>query len=157
MNVSAPFISRPIATALLAIAVLIAGILGYMELPVSSLPEVEFPTILVTTQLPGAGPDTIANLITAPLERQLGEIQGVVGMTSTSAQGLSQIVMQFALDPRHRRCGAGCAGGDQRLRRGRCRPRCPTPPVYAKVNPADTPIVVLAMTSKSVPLYTNGR
>jgi multidrug efflux pump len=98
VNVSAPFIARPIATALLAVAVLISGILGYMELPVSSLPEVEFPTILVTTQLPGAGPSTIANLITAPLERQLGEIQGVVGMTSTSAQGLSQIVMQFALD-----------------------------------------------------------
>ena len=98
MNVSAPFIARPIATALLAIAVLISGILGYMELPVSSLPEVEFPTIEVTTQLPGAGPNTIASLITAPLERQLGEIQGVVGMTSTSAQGLSQIIMQFSLD-----------------------------------------------------------
>ena len=153
MNVSAPFIARPIATALLAVAVLISGILGYMELPVSSLPEVEFPTILVTTQLPGAGPSTIANLITAPLERQLGEIQGVVGMTSTSAQGLSQIVMQFSLD-RDIDDAAQDVQAAINASAGTLPTSLPYPPVYAKVNPADTPIVTLAMTSKSVPLYT---
>ncbi len=153
MNVSAPFISRPIATALLAVAVLLSGILGYMELPVSSLPEVEFPTIQVTTQLPGAGPDTIANLITAPLERQLGEIQGVVGMTSTSSQGLSQIIMQFSLD-RDIDDAAQDVQAAINASAGTLPTSLPYPPVYAKVNPADTPIVTLALTSKSVPLYT---
>ncbi|HEX3983217.1 MAG TPA: efflux RND transporter permease subunit, partial [Acidisoma sp.] len=153
MSVSSPFIARPIATALLAIAVLLGGLLGYMQLPVSSLPEVEFPTIEVTTQLPGAGPDTIANLITAPLERQFGEIQGVVGMTSTSSQGLSQIVMQFALtrdidDAAQDVQAAINASG------GTLPTSLPYPPTYAKVNPADTPIVTLALTSRSVPLYT---
>ncbi len=152
MNVSAPFISRPVATALLAIAVLLSGILGYMELPVSSLPEVEFPTIQVTTQLPGAGPDTVANLITAPLERQLGEIQGVVGMTSTSSQGLSQIIMQFALD-RDIDDAAQDVQAAINASAGTLPTSLPYPPVYAKVNPADTPIVTLALTSKSVPLY----
>jgi multidrug efflux pump len=153
VNVSAPFISRPIATALLAIAVLLSGILGYMELPVSSLPEVEFPTIQVTTQLPGAGPDTVANLITAPLERQLGEIQGVVGMTSTSSQGLSQIIMQFSLD-RNIDDAAQDVQAAINASAGTLPTSLPYPPVYAKVNPADTPIVTLALTSKSVPLYT---
>jgi multidrug efflux pump len=153
VSVSSPFIARPIATALLAIAVLLGGLLGYMQLPVSSLPEVEFPTIEVTTQLPGAGPDTIANLITAPLERQFGEIQGVVGMTSTSSQGLSQIVMQFALtrdidDAAQDVQAAINASG------GTLPTSLPYPPTYAKVNPADTPIVTLALTSRSVPLYT---
>jgi multidrug efflux pump len=152
VNVSAPFIARPIATALLAIAVLIAGVLGYMALPVSSLPEVEFPTIQVTTQLPGAGPDTVANLITAPLERQLGEIQGVVGMTSTSSQGLSQIIMQFSLD-RDIDDAAQDVQAAINASAGTLPTSLPYPPVYAKVNPADTPIVTLALTSKNVPLY----
>jgi multidrug efflux pump len=153
VNVSAPFISRPIATALLAIAVLLSGLLGYMELPVSSLPEVEFPTIEVTTQLPGAGPDTISKLITAPLERQLGEIQGVVGMTSTSSQGLSQIIMQFSLD-RNIDDAAQDVQASINASGGTLPTSLPYPPTYAKVNPADTPIVTLALTSTSVPLYT---
>jgi multidrug efflux pump len=152
VNVSAPFISRPIATALLAVAVLLSGLLGYMALPVSSLPEVEFPTIQVTTQLPGAGPDTVANLITAPLERQLGEIQGVVGMTSTSSQGLSQIIMQFSLD-RDIDDAAQDVQAAINASAGTLPTSLPYPPVYAKVNPADTPIVTLTLTSKSVPLY----
>ncbi|GAB0118602.1 efflux RND transporter permease subunit [Acidisoma sp. 7E03] len=153
MSVSSPFIARPIATALLAVAVLLSGLLGYMELPVSSLPEVEFPTIEVTTQLPGAGPDTISKLITAPLERQLGEIQGVVGMTSTSSQGLSQIILQFSLDrniddaAQDVQAGINASGGTLPT-------SLPYPPTYAKVNPADTPILTLALTSKTVPLYT---
>jgi len=153
VNVSAPFISRPIATALLAIAVLLSGLLGYMELPVSSLPEVEFPTIEVTTQLPGAGPDTISKLITAPLERQLGEIQGVAGMTSTSSQGLSQIIMQFSLD-RDIDSAAQDVQAAINASGGTLPTSLPYPPTYAKVNPADTPIVTLALTSTSVPLYT---
>lgn len=153
MNVSAPFIARPVATALLAIAVLLSGLLGYMELPVSSLPEVEFPTIEVTTQLPGAGPDTISKLITAPLERQLGQIQGVVGMTSTSSQGLSQIIMQFSLD-RDIDNAAQDVQAAINASSGTLPTSLPYPPVYAKVNPADTPIVTLALTSTSVPLYT---
>ncbi|MCB8881788.1 efflux RND transporter permease subunit [Acidisoma cellulosilytica] len=153
MSVSSPFISRPIATSLLAVAVLLAGILGYMQLPVSSLPEVEFPTIQVTTQLPGASPDTVANLITAPLERQFGEIQGVAGMTSTSSQGLSQIVLQFALT-RDIDDAAQDVQAAIQASAGTLPTSLPYPPVYAKVNPADTPIVTFALTSKNVPLYT---
>jgi multidrug efflux pump len=153
VNVSAPFIARPIATALLAVAVLLAGILGYMSLPVSSLPEVEFPTIQVTTQLPGAGPDTIANLITAPLERQLGEIQGVQGMTSTSSEGLSQIVLQFALT-RDIDLAAQDVQGAITASAGTLPTSLPYPPIYAKVNPADSPILTLALMSDSVPIQT---
>jgi multidrug efflux pump len=97
VSVSAPFIRRPIATSLLGIAVLLGGCLGYNLLPVSSLPQVDFPTIQVTTQLPGANPDTLAALVTAPLERQLGQIPSLTTMTSSSAYGLSQITLQFDL------------------------------------------------------------
>src|SRR6185312_10495410 len=97
MNISAPFIARPIATSLLALAVLLAGIMGYKWLPLSALPSVDFPTIQVTTQLPGAGPETVATLITASLERQFGQITGLTAMTSTSSEGTSQITLQFAL------------------------------------------------------------
>src|SRR5204862_1218984 len=98
MNVSAPFIVRPIATSLLGIAVMFGGALGYWWLPVSSLPQVDFPTIQVTTQLPGASPDTTANLVTAPLERQLGQIPALATMTSSSSYGISQITLQFVLN-----------------------------------------------------------
>ena len=98
MSISAPFIARPIATSLLAVAVLILGVLGYRGLPVSSLPQVDFPTIAVTTSLPGASPETMTELVTAPLERQLGQIPALAAMTSTSSFGLSQITMQFNLD-----------------------------------------------------------
>jgi multidrug efflux pump len=151
VNVAAPFISRPIATALLAVAILLAGILGYMNLPVSSLPEVEFPTIQITTQLPGAGPDTIANLITAPLERQFGEIQGLEGMTSTSSEGVSQIVLQFALD-RNIDDAAQDVQAAINASAGTLPTSLPYPPVYLKVNPADAPILTLALTSPTVPI-----
>src|SRR5882762_7588689 len=97
MNVSAPFIHRPIATSLLGVAVLMGGILGYVWLPVSALPQVDFPTIQVTTQLPGAAPDTIASLVTAPLERQFGQIPSLQIMTSSSSFGISQVTLQFEL------------------------------------------------------------
>src|ERR1700748_3573870 len=98
MSVSAPFILRPVATSLLAVAVLLIGVLGYRSLSVSALPQVDFPTIQVTTQLPGGNPDTIASLVTASLERQFGQIPSLANMTSQSSFGLSQITLQFNLD-----------------------------------------------------------
>src|ERR1700723_3889445 len=98
MNLSAPFIARPIATSLLAVAILLGGLLGYRALPVSALPQVDFPTIEVTTQLPGASPETVSTLITASLERQFGQITGLTEMTSVSSEGTSQITLQFVLD-----------------------------------------------------------
>src|SRR5882724_2300 len=97
MNVSAPFIHRPIATSLLGVAVLLGGILGYVWLPVSSLPQVDFPTIQVSTQLPGASPDTMVSLVTAPLERQFGQIPALSLMTPSSSFGISQVTLQFEL------------------------------------------------------------
>ena len=98
VNISAPFIARPVATSLLAVAVLLCGILGYSKLAISPLPQVAFPTIQVTTQLPGANPDTIASLVTASLERQFGQIPALSTMSSQSSFGLSQITLQFDLD-----------------------------------------------------------
>ena len=98
MSVSSPFIHRPIATSLLGIAVMLGGVLGYAWLPVSSLPQVDFPTIQVTTQLPGASPDTMASLVTAPLERKFGQIPSLQMMTSSSSFGISQITLQFDLN-----------------------------------------------------------
>ncbi len=98
MNISAPFIERPVATSLLAFALLLAGALGFLRLPVSPLPQMDFPTIQVTTRLPGGNPDTIAALVTASLERQFGQIPSLASMSSQSSFGLSQITLQFALD-----------------------------------------------------------
>ncbi|MHB8884591.1 MAG: efflux RND transporter permease subunit [Methylovirgula sp.] len=148
MNVSGPFIKRPIATSLLAVAVLLGGVLGYFHLPVSSLPQVDFPTIQVTTQLPGASPDTMAELITAPLERQLGQIPSLNLMSSSSAYGLSQITLQFDLN----RDIDGAAQDVQAAINASAAtlpPNLPYPPVYAKVNPADAPIITLALTSST--------
>src|SRR5579883_1178285 len=98
MSISGPFIARPIATSLLAVALLLTSILSYRYLPISSLPQVDFPVIQVTTRLPGANADTMARLVTAPLERTLGQIPSLTNMTSASSQGLSQITLQFTLD-----------------------------------------------------------
>ena len=98
MNVSAPFIRRPVATSLMAFAVLLFGMLGYTRLSISPLPQVDFPTIQITTQLPGANPDTIASLVTASLERQFGQVPSLTSMSSQSSFGLSQITLQFNLD-----------------------------------------------------------
>ncbi len=148
MNVSSLFISRPIATSLLGVAVLLGGILGFLFLPVAPLPQVDFPTIQVTTQLPGADPDTMAALVTAPLERPLGQIPSLASMTSSSAFGISQITLQFDL-------GRNIDGAAQDVQAainaaGSTLPRTlPYPPTYSKVNPADTPIVTLALHSNS--------
>ncbi len=151
MKISAPFIARPIATTLMTAAILLAGVLGYRALPVSSLPEVDFPTIQVTTRLPGADPETIAALVTAPLERQLGQISGLTTMTSTSSYGTSAIALQFVLGrsideaAQDVQAAINVAGGFL--------PRTlPYPPTYAKVNPADPPILSLALVSDTLPV-----
>jgi multidrug efflux pump len=151
MSVSEPFIRRPIATSLLGVALLIGGALGYFALPVSALPQVDFPTVQVTTQLPGASPDVIASLITAPLERQLGQIPSLSSMNSTSSFGVSQVSLQFDLNrdidgaTQDVQAAINAAAG--------VLPRTlPYPPTYAKVNPADAPVLTLAMTSETISL-----
>src|SRR5216684_2785336 len=149
MNVSAPFIHRPIATSLLGVAVMLGGLLGYLWLPVSALPQVDFPTIQVTTQLPGASPDTIASLVTAPLERQFGQIPALSTMTSSSSYGISQITLQFDLN---RDIDAAAQDVQAAINAaGSTLPKnLPYPPTYSKVNPADAPIVTLAITSQTI-------
>ncbi len=146
MNVSALFIYRPVATFLLAIAVLLGGFLGYSYLAVSALPQVDFPTIQVTTQLPGANPDTMAELVTAPLERQLGQIPSLQTMTSSSAFGLSSVTLQFELnrdiDGAAQDVQAAINAAASTLPKN-----LPYPPVYSKVNPADTAVIEVALTS----------
>jgi multidrug efflux pump len=151
MSVSEPFIRRPIATSLLGIALMIGGALGYWALPVSALPQVDFPTVQVTTQLPGASPDVVASLITAPLERQLGQIPSLSSMQSTSSFGVSQISLQFDLNrdidgaTQDVQAAINAAAG--------ILPRTlPYPPTYAKVNPADAPVLTLALTSETISL-----
>ena len=148
MNISAPFITRPVATTLLGFAVLLAGVMGFMRLSVSPLPQVDFPTIQVTTQLPGANPDTIASLVTASLERQFGQIPSLSTMSSQSAFGFSQITLQFDLD---RDIDAAAQDVQSAINAAASTlPRnLPYPPVYAKVNPADTPIVTLTLRSQT--------
>ena len=151
MNISAPFIARPIATTLLAVAVLLAGLLGYRALPVSALPTVDFPTIQVTTQLPGASPETVATLITASLERQFGQIQGLTDMNSVSSEGTSQITLQFSLD-RSIDSAAQDVQAAINSSAGTLPTNLPYPPTYSKVNPADAPILSLALTSDTIPI-----
>jgi multidrug efflux pump len=150
-SVSAPFIHRPIATSLLGIAVLIGGLLGYTFLPVSSLPQVDFPTIQVTTQLPGASAETTAALVTAPLERQFGKIPSLSTFTSASSFGISQITLQFDLE---RDIDAAAQDVQSAINAAASTlPRnLPYPPVYSKVNPADAPIMTLALTSPTISL-----
>ncbi len=149
MSVSSPFIQRPIATSLLGIAVMLGGALGYWWLPVSALPQVDFPTIQVTTQLPGANPDTIASLVTAPLERQFGQIPALQTMTSASSFGISQVTLQFDLN---RDIDAAAQDVQSAINAaGSTLPRnLPYPPLYSKVNPADAPIITLALTSDTI-------
>src|SRR5499433_2749730 len=151
MSVSSPFIHRPIATSLLGIAVMLGGMLGYMSLTASSLPPVHIPTSHVTTQLPGASPDVMASLVTAPLERNFGQIPSLQLMTSSSSYGISQITLQFELsrdiDAAAQDIQAAINASAATLPRN-----LPYPPVYSKVNPADAPMVTLAITSDTISL-----
>ncbi|MDB5371971.1 MAG: acriflavine resistance protein [Belnapia sp.] len=152
MNISAPFIARPIATTLLSLAVLLCGLFGYLRLPVSALPEVDFPTIEVTTSLPGASPETVAVLVTASLERQLAQIAGLTDIVSTSGPATSRITMQFNLG-RNIDDAAQDVQAAINAARGTLPANLPYPPTYAKVNPADPPIITLALTSETLPIY----
>ncbi|MBL9205267.1 MAG: MdtB/MuxB family multidrug efflux RND transporter permease subunit [Opitutaceae bacterium] len=151
MNPSRPFILRPVATTLLMVALMLSGILAYRLLPVAALPEVDYPTIQVFTFYPGASPRVTASAITAPLERRFGQIPGMNQMSSTSSGGASVITLQFALE-----VSMGVAEQEVQAAinaAGNLLPNdLPTPPVYRKVNPADTPIITLAVTSASLPL-----
>src|SRR5712672_2987754 len=153
MNISAPFIHRPIATALLMVGLLVGGLVTYRLLPVAALPNVNYPTLQVTAQLPGADPKTMASSVATPLEMQFGQIPGLTQMTSASALGFTQITLQFDLS----RGIDGCVSdtlsainaASAYLPAG-----LPYPPTIRKVNPADTPILVLGLTSDSLPLTT---
>jgi multidrug efflux pump len=151
MSPSRPFILRPVATSLLMAAILLVGIVAYTQLPISALPEVDYPTIQVITFYPGASPDVTASAVTAPLERQFGEVPGLSQMTSTSSAGSSVIVLQFQLDLNidvaEQEVQAAINAAQSYLP-----PDLPTPPIYSKSNPADTPILTLAMTSDTIPL-----
>ncbi|HZV97912.1 MAG TPA: MdtB/MuxB family multidrug efflux RND transporter permease subunit [Methylophilaceae bacterium] len=151
MNPSRLFILRPIATSLLMIAILLSGILAYRMLPLSALPEVDYPTIQVVTLYPGASPDVVTSSITAPLERQFGQMPGLKQMSSTSSGGASVITLQFtlsmSLDVAEQQVQAAINAGTNFLPKD-----LPVPPIYSKVNPADAPVLTLALTSKTLPL-----
>ncbi|MGB6750967.1 MAG: efflux RND transporter permease subunit, partial [Xanthobacteraceae bacterium] len=149
MNISSPFISRPVATTLLTLGIALAGILAFMKLPVAPLPQVDFPTISVSAQLPGASPDTVATTVAEPLERHLGQIADVTEMTSSSGIGQTRITLQFDLNR-----DIDGAARDVQAAINAARADLPaslkTNPTYRKVNPADAPILILAMTSKTL-------
>ncbi|MGI8771004.1 MAG: MdtB/MuxB family multidrug efflux RND transporter permease subunit [Acidobacteriaceae bacterium] len=151
MNPSRPFILRPVATSLLMAAILLAGFVAYRQLPVSALPEVDYPIIQVVTFYPGASPDVMSSAVTAPLERQFGQMPGLNQMTSTSSQGGSVITLEFNLDEdidvAEQEVQAGINAAQSFLPTG-----LPNPPIYSKVNPADQPILTLALTSDTMPL-----
>src|SRR2546426_124656 len=151
MNISRLFILRPVATSLFMSAILLAGAAGYHKLPVSALPQVDYPTIQVVTFYPGASPEVMGSSVTAPLERQFGQVPGLKQMTSTSSAGSSVITLQFALDlsidVAEQEVQAAINAGSGFLPRD-----LPNPPVYSKVNPADAPVLTLALTSQTLPL-----
>ena len=151
MSISEPFIRRPVATSLLMAGVVLLGILGYKLLPISALPTVDFPTIEVTTFYPGASADVMVSSITTPLERQFGQISGLASMNSTSSFGTSTITLQFVLD-RPIDVAAQDVQAAINVAGGFLPPNLPNPPKYNKVNPADTPILTLSITSDSLPL-----
>jgi multidrug efflux pump len=151
VSISQPFIERPIATSLLTLGVLMLGVLGYRSLPIAALPSVDFPTIQVSVALPGASPETLASSVTTPLEHAFGQIAALSAMTSTSSFGTASITLQFELtrdiDAAAQDVQAAISASAGQLQKG-----LPNPPVYSKVNPADTPVLILAVTSDSLPL-----
>src|SRR5450631_1486091 len=151
MNPSRIFILRPVATTLLMAAILLAGGVAYSYLPLSALPEVDYPTIEVQTFLPGASPEVMTSAVTAPLERQLGQMPGLNQMTSASSAGASVITLQFSLnlnlDVAEQQVQAAINAANNLLPAD-----LPAPPIYAKVNPADAPILTLAVTSETLAL-----
>ncbi len=153
MNISATFIRRPIATAMLMAAILLLGLIGYELLPVAALPNIDSPTVQVTAQLPGADAQTVAGTVTTPLERQFGQIPGLTQMTSSSATEYAQITLQF---DRSRTVDSAAQDVQAAINAaaGQLPPTMPNPPIYRKTNPADTPVLLLALTSETLPLTT---
>src|SRR6202166_4769398 len=153
MNPSRIFILRPVATTMLMVGILLAGAAAYKQLPVSALPEVDYPIIQVITFYPGASPDVMASSVTAPLERQFGQVPGLQQMTSTSSDGSSVITLQFTL-------ALNIDVAEQEVQQSInawgtfLPPDLPPPPIYSKTNPADTPILTLALSSPDIPLST---
>src|SRR3974390_2065558 len=151
MNVSEPFILRPVGTSLLMAAIMLSGMVAYMFLPLSTLPQVDYPTIQVQTLYPGASPEVMTSSVTAPLERQFGQMPGLNQMTAGSSPGASVITLQFALDltldiaEQEVQAAINAAGNLLPT-------DLPPPPIYSKVNPADSPILTLAITSSTLPL-----
>ncbi|MBU0736246.1 MAG: efflux RND transporter permease subunit, partial [Proteobacteria bacterium] len=153
MNIAEIFIRRPVMTTLVMVAVLLFGIMGYRQLPVSDLPNVDFPTLLVSADLPGASPETMASAVATPLERQFSTIAGIDSMTSSSSLGTTQITLQFDLsrdiDAAAQDVQAAITAAAKQLPSD-----MPTPPSYRKVNPADQPVLYLALSSPTLPLST---
>src|SRR5512137_1634305 len=151
MNPSRLFILRPVATSLLMLALFLVGIVAYRELPISALPQVDYPTIQITTLYPGASQEVMTSLITAPLERQLGQLPGLNQMSSSSSGGASVITLQFnlslSLDIAEQEVQAAINAANNYLPGD-----LPMPPIYSKINPADAPILTLAVSSKTLPL-----
>jgi len=152
MNIPELFIRRPVMTVLVMLAILFFGFVAFLFLPVSELPNVDFPTILVTASLPGASPDTMASAVATPLEKQFSTIAGIDNMTSSSAQGLTNITIQFSLG---RNIDAAAQDVQAMIAKAQSQlpPEMPTPPSYQKVNPADQPILFMALSSSTLPLY----
>src|SRR5438876_2080939 len=151
MSPSRLFILRPVATSLLMLAIVLVGVVAYRQLPVSALPQVDYPTIQVLTFYPGASPDVMASSVTAPLERQFGQVPGLQQMTSSSSDGSSVITLQFNLslniDIAEQEVQQSINASGTFLP-----PDLPAPPIYSKSNPADTPILTLALSSKDIAL-----
>src|ERR1700759_4127840 len=151
MNPSRLFILRPVATTLLMVAILVVGLIAYLQLPLSALPEVAYPTIQVQTFYPGPSPEVIPSAITAPLEKQFGQMPGLSQMSSTSSAGASVITLTFtlslAIDVAEQEVQAAISAASNLLPQD-----LPAPPIYAKVNPADAPVLILGITSKVMPL-----
>src|ERR1700752_4331632 len=152
MSISAPFIRRPIATSLLMLGILVFGVVGYTSLPVAALPSVDFPTITVTAQLPGASPNTMASSVATPLEQKFAAIPGLAQMTSTSGLGSTSISLQFELN----RNIDGAAGDVQtaiNAASGLLPKDMPSPPTYRKTNPAERAVLIYAIYSDALPIY----
>src|SRR6201988_4888698 len=153
LNISEGFIRRPIATSLLMAAIALFGVVAYRALPVSDLPNVDFPTLLITAQLPGASPDTMASSVATPLENQFSTIAGLESMTSVNSLGSTQVTLEFNLDRSLDGAAVDVQGAITQA--SRLLPQgMPTPPTFTKVNPADQPILYLVITSKTIPAWS---
>ncbi len=150
-SISAPFIKYPVATSLLMVGVLFVGLVAFPNLPVAPLPQIDFPTIQVTATLPGASPEIMASSVAQPLERQFAQIPGVAQTTSTSGLGLTTVVVQFDLD-RNIDAAANDIQSAINAASGQLPRNLPSPPTYRKVNPADSPIMILSAVSEAMPL-----